>query len=180
MHKFFGASRELIKVSAFSKWWKSTLCKVAVDIHLEILTAQLDRWMQGRTVDFKNTLIIMTSNVGSSVIEKGGGGLGFQLDVNEEDSSYNRIKTLVNEELKQYFRCALDDTSAAAFPSFRGMHASEAVLLCYAFPNLQPCLSSYTDSRNNCQILFVLQCLVLAAITLVVTVLQAGIPESAG
>lgn len=60
--------------------------------------------MQGRTVDFKNTLIIMTSNVGSSVIEKGGGGLGFQLDVNEEDSSYNRIKTLVNEELKQYFR----------------------------------------------------------------------------
>ena len=60
--------------------------------------------MQGRTVDFKNTLIIMTSNVGSSVIEKGGGGLGFQLDTNEEDSSYNRIKTLVNEELKQYFR----------------------------------------------------------------------------
>ena len=46
----------------------------------------------------------MTSNVGSSVIEKGGGGLGFQLDTNEEDSSYNRIKTLVNEELKQYFR----------------------------------------------------------------------------
>ena len=60
--------------------------------------------LQGRTVDFKNTLIIMTSNVGSSVIEKGGGGLGFQLDTNEEDSSYNRIKTLVNEELKQYFR----------------------------------------------------------------------------
>ena len=60
--------------------------------------------MQGRTVDFKNTLIIMTSNVGSSVIEKGGGGLGFQLDTSEEDSSYNRIKTLVNEELKQYFR----------------------------------------------------------------------------
>jgi AAA domain (Cdc48 subfamily) len=47
---------------------------------------------QGRTVDFKNTLIIMTSNVGSSVIEKGGGGLGFQLDTSEEDSSYNRIK----------------------------------------------------------------------------------------
>lgn len=50
---------------------------------------------KGRTVDFKNTLIIMTSNVGSSVIEKGGGGLGFQLDTSEEDSSYNRIKTLV-------------------------------------------------------------------------------------
>ena len=59
---------------------------------------------KGRVVDFKNTLIILTSNVGSSVIEKGGGGIGFQLDSNEEDSSYNRIKTLVNEELKQYFR----------------------------------------------------------------------------
>lgn len=66
-----------------------------------MITVQL---LQGRTVDFKNTLIIMTSNVGSSVIEKGGGGLGFQLDTSEEDSSYNRIKTLVNEELKQYFR----------------------------------------------------------------------------
>merc|ERR1712070_181789 len=59
---------------------------------------------KGRTVDFKNTLIIMTSNVGSSVIEKGGGGLGFQLNEDQEASSYNRIKTLVNEELKQYFR----------------------------------------------------------------------------
>lgn len=30
-------------------------------------------------MDFKNTLIILTSNVGSSVIEKGGGGIGFQV-----------------------------------------------------------------------------------------------------
>lgn len=55
-------------------------------------------------MDFKNTLIILTSNVGSQVIEKGGGGLGFQMNDNEEDTSYNRIKSLVNEELKQYFR----------------------------------------------------------------------------
>lgn len=59
---------------------------------------------KGRVVDFKNTLMIMTSNVGSSVIEKGGGGLGFQLNQDREDNSYNRIKSLVNEELKQYFR----------------------------------------------------------------------------
>merc|ERR1711988_183288 len=59
---------------------------------------------KGRTVDFKNTLLIMTSNVGSSVIEKGGGGLGFQLDTGSEEDTYDRIKTLVNEELKQYFR----------------------------------------------------------------------------
>lgn len=58
---------------------------------------------KGRKVDFKNTLIILTSNIGSKVIEKGGGGLGFEFD-SEVDASYNRIKTLVNEELKAHFR----------------------------------------------------------------------------
>jgi len=60
---------------------------------------------KGRTVDFKNTLIIMTSNIGSKVIEKGGGGLGFEFSGEDaSDSQYNRIRALVNEELKQYFR----------------------------------------------------------------------------
>ncbi|CAM8974918.1 unnamed protein product [Rhodiola kirilowii] len=59
---------------------------------------------KGRTVDFKNTMLIMTSNIGSSVIEKGGRRIGFDLDYDEKDTSYNRIKSLVTEELKQYFR----------------------------------------------------------------------------
>ena len=59
---------------------------------------------KGRTVDFKNTLLIMTSNIGSKVIEKGGGGLGFELEEDQSESQYNRIKSLVNEELKNYFR----------------------------------------------------------------------------
>jgi len=59
---------------------------------------------KGRTIDFKNTLLIMTSNIGSKVIEKGGGGLGFELSEDQTNSHYNRIKSLVNEELKQYFR----------------------------------------------------------------------------
>ena len=59
---------------------------------------------KGRTVDFKNTLIVMTSNIGSKVIEKGGGSLGFEFNTNDEDANYNRIRNLVNEELKQYFR----------------------------------------------------------------------------
>ena len=60
---------------------------------------------KGRTIDFKNTLLILTSNVGSKVIEKGGGGLGFDFESEDQSSShYNRIKSLVNEELKQYFR----------------------------------------------------------------------------
>jgi ATP-dependent Clp protease ATP-binding subunit ClpC len=60
---------------------------------------------KGRTVDFKNTLVIMTSNIGSKVIEKGGGGLGFEFGGGDaEENQYNRIRSLVNEELKQYFR----------------------------------------------------------------------------
>lgn len=60
---------------------------------------------KGRTVDFKNTLLIMTSNIGSKVIEKGGGGIGFEFGgENESEAQYNRIRSLVNEELKQYFR----------------------------------------------------------------------------
>jgi len=59
---------------------------------------------QGRTVDFKNTLIIMTSNIGSKVIEKGGGGIGFEVSDNAADSRYDRIRSKVNDDLKQYFR----------------------------------------------------------------------------
>jgi ATP-dependent Clp protease ATP-binding subunit ClpC len=59
---------------------------------------------QGRTVDFKNTLIIMTSNIGSKAIEKGGGGFGFDYSDNEAESRYNRIRDKVNEDLKQSFR----------------------------------------------------------------------------
>lgn len=58
----------------------------------------------GRTVDFKNTLLIMTSNIGSQVIEKGGGGLGFDSVENQAEREYTRISSLVNEELKTFFR----------------------------------------------------------------------------
>jgi len=60
---------------------------------------------QGRLVDFKNTLLILTSNIGSKVIEKGSqGGLGFETADDATDSQYDRISSAVNEELKQYFR----------------------------------------------------------------------------
>ncbi|HEY9763588.1 MAG TPA: ATP-dependent Clp protease ATP-binding subunit [Trichocoleus sp.] len=60
---------------------------------------------KGRTVSFKNTLIIMTSNIGSRVIEKGGGGLGFDFAGGDAATAqYNNIRSLVNEEMKQYFR----------------------------------------------------------------------------
>jgi ATP-dependent Clp protease ATP-binding subunit ClpC len=60
---------------------------------------------KGRTVSFKNTLIVMTSNIGSRVIEKGGGGFGFEVaDGDEPTTRYNNIRSLVQEEMKQYFR----------------------------------------------------------------------------
>jgi ATP-dependent Clp protease ATP-binding subunit ClpC len=57
---------------------------------------------QGRQVDFKNTVIIMTTNLGTRDIAKGL-NLGFAADGNEK-TDYERMKTKVNEELKQHFR----------------------------------------------------------------------------
>jgi ATP-dependent Clp protease ATP-binding subunit ClpC len=57
---------------------------------------------QGRMVDFKNTVIIMTTNLGSRDISKGV-GLGFSIG-DDVDGNYDRMKLKVNEELKQHFR----------------------------------------------------------------------------
>ncbi|MDQ1685847.1 MAG: ATP-dependent Clp protease ATP-binding subunit ClpC, partial [Frankiaceae bacterium] len=57
---------------------------------------------QGRTVDFKNTVIIMTTNLGTRDIAKGL-NLGFA-GGDTETSGYERMKTKVGEELKQHFR----------------------------------------------------------------------------
>jgi ATP-dependent Clp protease ATP-binding subunit ClpC len=60
---------------------------------------------QGRTIDFKSTLLILTSNIGSKIIEKGSGkSLGFSIADDESDFEYDRVHKLVHEELKQYFR----------------------------------------------------------------------------
>ncbi|KAI3916903.1 hypothetical protein MKW98_014364 [Papaver atlanticum] len=61
---------------------------------------------QGRRVSFKNTLIVMTSNVGSSAIAKGRrNSIGFILDDDDGKSgSYAAMKALLMEELKAYFR----------------------------------------------------------------------------
>jgi ATP-dependent Clp protease ATP-binding subunit ClpC len=58
---------------------------------------------QGRRVSFKNTLIVMTSNVGSTSISKGRRSIGF-LKEDTESSSYVAMKSLVMEELKAFFR----------------------------------------------------------------------------
>ncbi|WP_246116093.1 ATP-dependent Clp protease ATP-binding subunit [Trebonia kvetii] len=57
---------------------------------------------QGRMVDFKNTVIIMTTNLGTKDISKGV-SVGFAR-AGESRGSYDRMKTKVGEELKQHFR----------------------------------------------------------------------------
>jgi ATP-dependent Clp protease ATP-binding subunit ClpC len=58
---------------------------------------------QGRVVNFKNTLIIMTSNLGSRAIEKQGSGLGFVV-TDSVTAQYHRTREQVNAALKQSFR----------------------------------------------------------------------------
>jgi ATP-dependent Clp protease ATP-binding subunit ClpC len=57
---------------------------------------------QGRTVDFKNTVIIMTTNLGTRDIAKGL-NLGFAAG-DHDANNYERMKQKVNEELKAHFR----------------------------------------------------------------------------
>ena len=58
---------------------------------------------QGRTVDFKNTVIIMTSNIGASQIDRAG-SIGFQVSQDEEKDRHERMKDRLLEELKRSFR----------------------------------------------------------------------------
>jgi ATP-dependent Clp protease ATP-binding subunit ClpC len=55
---------------------------------------------QGRTVDFKNTVIIMTSNLGTSELKRK--SIGFAADT--EEMSYDKIKEKVTDALKKQFR----------------------------------------------------------------------------
>lgn len=57
---------------------------------------------QGRVVDFKNTVIVMTTNLGSRDISRGV-NLGFS-KTGDTENSYEQMKSKVSEELKQHFR----------------------------------------------------------------------------
>jgi ATP-dependent Clp protease ATP-binding subunit ClpC len=57
---------------------------------------------QGRVVDFKNTVLILTTNLGTKDISK---SVRFGLQaINDTASNYDRMKEKVNDELKQHFR----------------------------------------------------------------------------
>jgi len=55
----------------------------------------------GRVVDFRNTIIIMTSNVGAHILQKGQ-GLGFGMD--DLEDNFEKIKTEIMDEAKRVFK----------------------------------------------------------------------------
>lgn len=58
---------------------------------------------QGRVIDFKNTILIMTSNVGASDLQKKN-SLGFSSGEDVEKEEYERNKEIISEALKRNFR----------------------------------------------------------------------------
>ncbi len=70
------------------------------NILLQLLDAGRLTDSTGRTVDFKNTVVILTSNIGSQFIEAMPAGAS----QTEQDMLYEAMKSKVTEQLRQYFR----------------------------------------------------------------------------
>src|SRR5699024_8989598 len=83
---------------------------------------------RGRTVDFRNTILILTSNVGAEAL-KYNKYVGFAIDDDKQD--YKNMKTQVMEELKKAFRPEflnrIDET--IVFHSLEKKHLKEIVTL---------------------------------------------------
>jgi len=73
-----------------------------LNILLQILEDGMVTDSNGRTVDFKNTIIVMTSNVGAKYIQKTS-SLGFQT-TSEEEANYNNMKEKLKDEISREFR----------------------------------------------------------------------------
>ena len=75
----------------------------AFNILLQILEDGRLTDSKGRVVSFKNTIIIMTSNVGARALEKGS-SMGFSGSANVADDKYKRMKEVVMSEMKENFK----------------------------------------------------------------------------
>jgi len=62
---------------------------------------------KGRSVDFKNTIIVMTSNIGAKKLTDKAAPMGFSLstkDLDKAEEHYNHVKDTILDDLKEYFR----------------------------------------------------------------------------
>jgi len=73
-----------------------------MNILLQVLDEGRVTDAQGREIDFKNTVIIMTSNVGADLIRRET-AIGF-VTRNDAQASYEKMKTVVLEQLEKHFR----------------------------------------------------------------------------
>ncbi len=100
-----GQLTEKVRRKPFSVVLFDEIEKAHQDIYNTLLQVLEDGRLtdgQGRTVDFKNTVIVFTSNLGTQDISKSV-SLGFSQG-NDAESNYERMKQKVNDELKRHFR----------------------------------------------------------------------------
>jgi ATP-dependent Clp protease ATP-binding subunit ClpC len=100
-----GQLTEKVRRKPFSVVLFDEVEKAHVDIFNSLLQILEDGRLtdsQGRVVDFKNTVIIMTTNLGTRDIARGV-NLGFQ-QTGDTGASYDRMKAKVSEELRTHFR----------------------------------------------------------------------------
>jgi ATP-dependent Clp protease ATP-binding subunit ClpC len=100
-----GQLTEKVRRKPFSVVLFDEVEKAHVDIFNSLLQILEDGRLtdsQGRVVDFKNTVIIMTTNLGTRDIARGV-NLGFQQS-GDASGSYDRMKAKVSEELRTHFR----------------------------------------------------------------------------
>jgi ATP-dependent Clp protease ATP-binding subunit ClpC len=99
-----GQLTEKVRRKPFSVVLFDEIEKAHPDIYNTLLQVLEDGRLtdgQGRTVDFKNTVIVFTSNLGTQDISK---AVGMGFSQGGEESNYERMKAKVNDELKRHFR----------------------------------------------------------------------------
>ena len=99
-----GQLTEKVRRKPFSVVLFDEIEKAHPDIYNTLLQVLEDGRLtdgQGRTVDFKNTVIVFTSNLGTQDISRAN-SMGFSQG--SSDSNYDRMKAKVNDELKRHFR----------------------------------------------------------------------------
>jgi len=99
-----GQLTEKVRRKPFSVVLFDEIEKAHPDIYNTLLQVLEDGRLtdgQGRTVDFKNTVIVFTSNLGTQDISK---AVSMGFSQGGDESNYERMKTKVNDELKRHFR----------------------------------------------------------------------------
>jgi ATP-dependent Clp protease ATP-binding subunit ClpC len=85
---------------------------------------------QGRTVDFTNTVLIMTSNLGSEIISSRSGGLGFtSSEESDEERMHERLMPRLREEFRPEFLNRIDEIVVFRRLSREQLHTITELLL---------------------------------------------------